>query len=124
MVGSGRINDVHHANIAYSALHAMTRHDTIEFSPAIKEIVNLTNVGDTLILVTADHGHVMIISGYFKRGNPIIIEVISFQSRKLVLDKQGLPFTTLGYQNGLGFHDFSGAPNADYVHEFRTNVGR
>ena len=64
-----------------------------------------------MILVTAVLGHVMTISGCPKRVNPILGKVISFQSKKLVLDKQGLTFTTLGRQNltnidteGRGFH--------------------
>ncbi len=119
MVESGRIDHAHHANSAYSALH-----DTIEFSLAVKEAVDSTKVDETLILVTADHGHVMTMSGYPKRGNPILGKVVSFQSNQMVLDKEGLPFTTLGYQNGPGFHNFSGASNADYVYEFPTNAGR
>lgn len=119
MVESGRIDHAHHANSAYSALH-----DTIEFSVAVKRAVDSTNVKETLILVTADHGHVMTISGYPKRGNPILGKVISFQSNKPTLDEQGLPFTTLGYQNGPGFHNFYEEFNADYVYEFPTNAGR
>ena len=66
----------------------------------------------------------MSVSGYPKQGNLILGKVISFQSKKLVLDKEGLPYATLGYQNGRGFHDFSRASKADYVYEFHANAGR
>ena len=67
----------------------------------------MTSIDDTLIIVTADHSHVFTIAGYPRRGNPILGKVIGVQaggspdtSYKLMGD--GLPYTTLGYQNGPG----------------------
>jgi alkaline phosphatase len=50
---------------------------------------------DTLVIVTADHSHTMTISGYSKRGNPIM----GLSEEK---GDDGKPYTTLGYMNGPG----------------------
>lgn len=95
MVEAGRIDHAHHAGNAYRALT-----DTIEFSNAIKKAVE--KVGpDTLIVVTADHSHVFTIAGYPDRGNPILGLVKS--AGVVSKDLLGLPYTTLGYQNGPGY---------------------
>ena len=39
---------------------------------AVKRAVSLTDDHNTLIVVTADHSHVMTIGGYPSRGNPIL----------------------------------------------------
>lgn len=105
MVESGRIDHAHHAGNAYRALT-----DTIEFSKAIQLAVQhpQINLNETLIIVTADHSHVLTLSGYSKRGSPILGKVQSELSRNTqsahsFLDQQGLPYTILNYQNGLGF---------------------
>ena len=100
LVEGGRIDHAHHATNAYRALH-----DAIAFADAVKAADDLTNDEDTLIIVTADHGHVMEFSGYPQRGNPILGKVInSFDgSEKLSLDASGKPYTTLGYLNGSGY---------------------
>lgn len=46
--------------------------------------------------MTADHSHVMTISGYPQRGNPIL----GFAG---ISDVDDLPYTTLSYANGPGF---------------------
>ena len=38
--------------------------ETVEFANAVKRAQQLTNVSDTLIVVTADHSHTMTIAGY------------------------------------------------------------
>jgi len=67
MVESGQIDHGHHAGSAYNALT-----DTIAFSDAIREAGESVDVSETLVIVTADHGHVFTVSGYPKRGNPIL----------------------------------------------------
>lgn len=102
MVESGRIDHGHHAGSAYNALT-----DAIEFSNAVQKAVDMAG-DDTLIIVTADHSHVFTIAGYPTRGNPILGKVIQNDSSGKaetapVLDKDNLPYTTVGYTNGLGF---------------------
>jgi alkaline phosphatase len=63
VIESGRIDHAHHANNAYNALN-----ETVELSAAVQAALDLTNSEETLVTVTSDHGHVMTMSGYPKRG--------------------------------------------------------
>ena len=119
MVESGRIDHGHHANSAYNALT-----DTIEFSRAIQAAVDNTDPSETLIIVTADHGHVFVFAGYAKRGNPILGKVIEVGSDSEALAHDGLPYSTLSYINGPGFHDFGSETNADKVYYTKVFNGR
>lgn len=112
VVESGRIDHGHHAGSAYAALH-----DTIEYSRAIQAAVDGTNAEETLIIVTADHSHVFTMAGYPKRGNPILGKVVSVGSDSPALAADGMPYTTLGYANGLGFRDMSEQTDADLVYD-------
>lgn len=53
-VEGGLIDNAHHGNLAQRALF-----ETIEFDQAIKLGDELTNDDDTLLVVTADHAHVL-----------------------------------------------------------------
>ena len=101
MVEGGRIDHAHHAGNAYRALT-----DTIAMDQAVKKAMELTRDEDTLIIVTADHSHTFTIAGYPSRGNPILGKADSglglLGLSPLALDSLGLPYTTLGYQNGPG----------------------
>ena len=108
MVESGRIDHGHHAGSAYNALT-----DTIEFANAVQAAVNATDMEDTLIIVTADHSHVFTIAGYPKRGNPILGKVVGIGSTSPSLASDNMPYTTVGYTNGLGFRNFGSETNAD-----------
>lgn len=107
LVEGGRIDHGHHDGNAYRALT-----DTIEFSNAVRTASQMTNSSDTLVVVTADHGHTLRIVGYPTRGNPILGLVIN-NGRDGVAqtvpktDMTGLPYTTLAYSNGPGYHGAS-----------------
>ena len=119
MVEAGRIDHGHHAGSAYNALT-----DTIEFAKAVKTAVDSVNMKNTLIIVTADHSHVFTIAGYPKRGNPILGKVVAVGSDVPATAGDGLPYTTLGYTNGLGFRDLGDETNADATYDLPADTGR
>ncbi|MDH3588916.1 MAG: alkaline phosphatase, partial [Gammaproteobacteria bacterium] len=101
-VEGGRIDHAHHGSNAYRALH-----DTIAMSDAVATARKMTNADETLIIVTADHGHVLEIAGYPVRGNPILGKVVSIAedgspATDYARDATGKPYTTLVYGNGPG----------------------
>ncbi len=118
-VESGRIDHAHHAGNAYNALN-----DTIEFAKAVQAAVDSTNPEETLILVTADHSHVFTIAGYPKRGNPILGKVVAVGSEEPSLASDGMPYTTVGYTNGLGYRDLGDETDADAAYSEGPVVGR
>jgi alkaline phosphatase len=103
MVEGGRIDHAHHAGNAYRALT-----DAIALSDAVRMAEQMTNSKDTLILVTADHSHVLTIAGYPARGNPILGVVKAPGATGPTLDVNGKPYTTLSYANGAGFQIIDG----------------
>src|SRR5690606_29965582 len=68
---------------------------------AVQAAVDMTSAEDTLIVVTADHSHVLNFAGYPQRGNPILGKV--HEDGSPALDALGLPYTTLSYANGPGY---------------------
>ena len=77
---------------------------------------------DTLVVVTANHGHTFTLAGYPRRGNPILGLVVEpgATGPKLALD--GKPYTTLGYANGSGHAE---KPADSDIESRRTpNAGR
>jgi alkaline phosphatase len=103
MVEGGKIDHAHHNSNAYRALT-----DLIEFARAVDAAAERTDANDTLIVVTADHGHVFTIAGYPTRGNDILGLVVGNDTRgnpakEFSRDGLGLPYTTLGYHNGPGY---------------------
>lgn len=101
-VEGGRIDHAHHAGNAKRALL-----DTIEFAKAIKKAYEMTDPRETLIIVTADHSHTFTIGGYPHRGNDILgltkeVPAVDGNSPVPMKAADGMPYTTLGYQNGPG----------------------
>jgi alkaline phosphatase len=127
-VESGRIDHAHHAGNAYRALT-----DTQELDQAIGAAIQMVDLRDTLIIVSADHSHVFNIAGYPMRplqelpypiksfeagydqittaGNGILDLVWDLnQSTGHVSpspDRNGIAYTVLGYHNGPGYRNTS-----------------
>ncbi|XP_065093665.1 membrane-bound alkaline phosphatase-like [Ochlerotatus camptorhynchus] len=121
-VEGGKIDMAHHGTQPRLALE-----ETVEFSRAIELAHKMTNVEDTLIVVSSDHGHTMTYNGYTKRGSDILgIADVS--------DEDGLPYTTLSYANGAGYYrtykdanhaereDISGYNYEDYNTQYLATV--
>ncbi len=119
VVESGRIDHGHHAGSAFNALT-----DTIAMAEAVQVAVENTDPRDTLIIVTADHSHVFTIAGYPKRGNPILGKMVPVGSDTPALAADDLPYTTLGYTNGLGFRDMGDETDADAAYGLPIDTGR
>lgn len=103
LVEGGRIDHAHHGG---NAARALT--ETIELAAAVEAALGVVSLEDTLIIVTADHGHTLSIGGYSTRGNPILGKVIEngpdgSSTRKPALDINGQPYTSLAYANGPGY---------------------
>lgn len=122
-VESGRIDHAHHAGNAYRALT-----DTQALDQAIGAAARMVDLRETLIIVSADHSHVFNIAGYPMRplqeipypvrsyasgydnarraGNGILDLVYDLDqttgSVELTTDRNGVPYTVLGYLNGPG----------------------
>jgi len=94
LVEGGRIDHGHHRT---QAKHAVS--EVVEFSKAIEAALAKVNLNETLIVVTADHGHVMTLSGYADRGNDIFGIAGEGTDNK--------PYTTLSYANGESFPQHS-----------------
>lgn len=117
MVEGGRIDHGHHAGNAYRALT-----DTAALSEAVKTAMEKSDPKDTLIIVTADHSHVFTIAGYPKRGNPILGKVVAPGKTEFAKAADGLPYTTLAYANGRGFHTLE--TGGDTVYNEPVQAGR
>jgi len=131
MVEGGRIDHAHHEGNAYRALT-----DTQALDEAIGAAAQMVDLRDTLIIVSADHSHVFNIAGYPMRplqelpypvnsyapgyanagghGHGILDVVYDLdQSTGHVSespDRNGVPYTILGYHNGPGYR---GTPRVD-----------
>lgn len=99
-VEGGLIDAAHHLVFAKMALD-----ETVEMAKAVQRAVDMTDEDDTLIVVTADHSHVMTMSGYPERGNKI-----GGLSGSKGLDD--LPYSTLSYANGPSAVHVGGAATA------------
>ena len=123
-VEGGRIDHAHHEGNAYRALV-----DTQALDEAIGAATQMVDLRDTLIIVSADHSHVFNIAGYPLRplgelpysvqsyspgyantaghGRGILDVVYDLdQSTGHVsesTDRNGVPYTVLGYLNGPGY---------------------
>nr|WP_086937758.1 alkaline phosphatase [Thaumasiovibrio occultus] len=95
MIESGRIDHAHHAGNAKRALE-----DTLAFDAAIAKALAMTDPNETLIIVTADHAHTLVMNGYAPRGNDIL--GLAMNADGPVKADDGKAYTTLTYGNGPG----------------------
>jgi alkaline phosphatase len=114
VVEGGLIDHALHATLAKRALQ-----ETVGYNAAIKTALDKMNQLDpglknTLIVATADHDHTLLINGYSPRtgkttpANPGILGLVrSLPDGKVRLDKDGAPFTILGF--GTGEHRVAGS---------------
>jgi len=124
LVEGGRIDHGHHAGSAFNALS-----DAVEMANAVQVAMDKTAEEDTLIIVTADHSHVMTIAGYPTRGNPILGKVVGNDDKGRpqetpTLAADGKPYTTLGYTTGLGHAHYGDETNADARYADAIDAGR
>lgn len=107
MVEGGRIDHALHETTAKKALQ-----DTLAFDNAIKAAIDKARQMDpglknTLIVVTADHDHTLILNGYAKRtgkttaGNPGVLGLVkNYADGSIAKDLDGAPFSIIGFGNG------------------------
>jgi alkaline phosphatase len=100
MVEGGKIDHALHDTNARNALI-----ETVAFDEAIQMALDKMRAIDpgldnTLIVVTADHDHTMVLNGYPKRGNPVLDIVRGYANGEPTRDADGKTFTTLVFGNG------------------------
>ncbi len=91
MVEAGKIDHAHHGGYALRALA-----ETQEYAEAVQIARDMTSERDTLIIVTADHGHTLSIQGYPEKGN----DILGLTGGAAPGDEKA--YTTLSYANGPG----------------------
>ena len=107
MVEGGRIDHALHETTAKKALQ-----DTVAFDDAIKAALAKARINDpdlknTLIVVTADHDHTLVLNGYAKRtgktlaGSPGVLGLVkNYVSGVTEKDLDGAPYSIIGFGNG------------------------
>ena len=122
MVESGRIDGAHHAGNAFVAFV-----ETRELDRAIGAAIEAVDLDRTLIMATADHGHVLTVAGsmvrpvgelpYAPRSAPASFTGLPYHGVFGTahdidggvigerLDSDGVPYTLLGYANGPGHRE-------------------
>lgn len=88
LVEGGRIDHAHHETNGRRAIEEM-----IEFDDAVGLVLDRLGE-DALVLVTADHDHVMALAGYAEASRGVFSQA--------GLDRDGIPYTTVLYANGPG----------------------
>lgn len=109
MVEGGRID---HALHGTNAKRALT--DAVALDEAVKTALGKVDLGNTLIVVTADHDHTMTINGYAAKGNPVL-DLVKNSDGSTQNDVDGKPFTTLVFGNGPNRPDVRPTLTSDQV---------
>ena len=84
--------------------------DTLALDAAVAQAQQLTDPAETLIVLTADHGHAFVFAGYQSRANPI------FHAADLSEGTDHLPYSSLLYANGPGHRARSNETNEEMSH--------
>lgn len=93
LVEGGRIDHALHETQPRRALE-----DVVALDDAVVEALSVLDLENTLIIVTADHSHVMTINGYSQRGNDIL------GVSDVVADVDQIAYTTLMFTNGHAYN--------------------
>ena len=102
-VEAGRVDHANHAGNLYRVVT-----DGQAFAEAVRVADEMTDDGETLIVVTADHEHAIAFNGYCGRGSPIvgvcyeIDESGTMHAESMNMADDGKPYTVVGYLNGAG----------------------
>jgi alkaline phosphatase len=100
MVEGGKIDHALHDSNAKNALEEVVGFDNA-IQTALERMRQLDpGLEHTLIVVTADHDHTMVMNGYPKRGNPILGIVRDIATGQPAHDADGKTYTTLVYGGG------------------------
>jgi len=91
-IEAGLVDHGHHGNKAREALD-----ETLQLDAAVTKALELVNLDETLIIVTADHSHAMTINGYPDRGEGVF-DLAGHGS-------DGLYYSTIMYGTGPGYKD-------------------
>jgi alkaline phosphatase len=114
VVEGGRIDHALHATLAKRALQ-----ETVSYNDALKAAIDRMRQLDpglknTLIVATADHDHTLLLNGYSPRtgkttpGNPGVLGLVhTLPDTGPRLDKDGAPYTIIGF--GTGEHRDEGS---------------
>ena len=107
MVEGGRIDHALHSTTAQKALQ-----DTVAFDSAIAAAIAKAKLTDptlanTLIVVTADHDHTLVLNGYAKKlgkttaTEPGVLGLVkNYVTGTADVDLDGAPYTIIGFGNG------------------------
>lgn len=107
LVEGAHIDKAHHAGLINASLTEL-----IEFAKAVAAAREMTDDADTLILVTADHSHGLVISGG-ARGDDVL-GLIKGPTGAPRLAEDGKPIPILSYATGPGGpRDASGRPGLE-----------
>jgi alkaline phosphatase len=77
-----------------------TLSETVEFSKAIAAVLAKVDLKDTLVVVTADHSHGLVISGYAPRNAPIL--GVAGNEGEPAVAGDGKTYTTIMFATGPG----------------------
>lgn len=112
LVEGGRVDMAHHKNYARLALL-----EAIQLEEAVATAFEEVNIKETLVIVTADHSHVMTINGYPRRGTDVLGITTDNDD-----DEENVAYETLSYANGPGAKVHSGRPILSFSEDKRKSL--